>query len=273
MAVTLLQNLINPQVLSDMISYELTKKLRLTGFYKVERTLTGRAGDTITVPAWKYIGMAADVAENAEVPVRQMDTEDISYTVKKAAVDVRLTDESVLSGYGDPMGETAKQLRLSIQDKMEYDGVQQLRNINNANGLFYETSDAISYDTVVEALDLFNTEEQGETLFLMVNQGGIKTLRKDPQFYDRETAAGDAVRASGIVGSVAGCRTLISNRLNNGEAFILTPNCLTAFMKRDINLETEREMSNRRTKIGTDCHYVIAIEDFQKIVAIRFGAS
>jgi len=42
-------------------------------------------------------------------------------------------------------------------------------------------------------------------------------------------------------------------------------------MKRDIMVEREREMSYKRTKIGSDAHYVIAIEDYDKIVAIRWG--
>ena len=270
--VTLLNNLINPQVMADMISYELEQKLRATQFFKVDRTLTGRAGDTITVPAWKYIGMAEDVAENAEVPRREMETEDISYTVKKAAIEVALTDEAVLSGYGDPMGETTRQLRLSIQEKMDYDAIQLLKGINATNGLFHTAIAPISYDTIVEALDLLKLEEQGTNLFLMVNHTNIKNIRKDERFVDRQTAAGDAVLLNGTVGSIAGCSVLISNRLDDDEAYILTPECLTAFMKREITVETEREMSFKRTKIGSDAHYVIAIEDYDKIVKISLTA-
>jgi len=270
MSVTMLENLINPQVMADMISAELENKLRVTQFYKVDRTLTGRAGDTITIPAWKYIGMAEDVGENQRVPTREMQTEDISYTVKKAAIEVTLTDESVLSGYGDPVGETTRQLRMSIQEKMEDDGVTLLGGITPVNGLVYEATAPIGYKVVVEALDLFKLEEQGTTLFLLVNQTKIKELRLDPKFIERETAMGDNLLSSGVVGRIAGCSVVISNRLADDEAYILTPQCLTAFMKRDIMVEREREMSYKRTKIGSDAHFVIAIEDYDKIVAIRF---
>lgn len=268
---TLLENLINPQVMADMISYELEEKLRVTGFYKIERTLVGRAGDTITVPSWKYIGMAEIVPENAQVPSRKMNTEDISYTVKKAALEVTLTDEAVLSGHGDPVGETTKQLRLSLQERMEYDGLLQLRGITPGNGLVHTATEDISYNVIVEALDLLKMEEQGENLFLLVNQHNIKKIRKDPRFADRMTAGGDKVFFIGVVGIIAGVQVVISNRLEDNEAYILTPESLTAFMKRDIAVETEREMSFKRTKIGADVHYVIAIEDYDKLVAIRWA--
>ena len=268
MPTTMLANLVNPEVMADMLSYQLEKALKLTGFYRIDRTLTGRAGDTITVPAWKYIGMAEDVAENAQVPSRVMDVEDQKYTVKKAALEVPLTDEAVLSGYGDPVGETTKQLRMAIQEKMEEDGLTQIRGITAVSGHVYSATDPLDYDGVVDAIDLLDLEEQGTNLALLVNKTVVKNIRKDTRFADRATSGGDSVFFKGTVGSIAGCNVIISNRLEDDEAYILTPNALTIFMKRDINVETEREMSFKRTKIGSDAHYVVAIEDFDKIVKI-----
>jgi N4-gp56 family major capsid protein len=274
MAVTLLENLINPQVMADMISAELENKLRATNFYKIDRTLTGRAGDTITVPTWLYIGEAADLAENQQGEVTEMHTKDISYTVKKAVKNVRLTDEAVLSGYGDPVGEATRQLRMSIQDKMDSDGVTLLKGITVTNGRVLPlTSSAITYEDIVDALDLMEQfrEEQGITAYLMANHTTVKTIRKSPQFIELPSPLRDSVITTGVVGSIAGCSIIISNKLSESEAYILTPQCFTAFMKRDINVETEREMLFKRTLIGSDCHYVIAIEDYDKLVAIRWA--
>lgn len=269
---TLLAKLINPEVMGDMVSYELEKKLRLTGFTRVDRTLVGRAGDTITIPSWKYIGAAEIVPEDTQVPSRQMNTEDISYTVKKAALEVTLTDEAVLSGYSDPVGETTKQLRLAIQERIEMDGTALLESITEENGHVYTSTENIGYLPIVGAIDLFNAEEQGEELFILMNSKNVTQIRKDPKFYERATATGDRVFVTGAIGSIAGVQVVISNRVRDTDAYILTRDALTLFLKRDINLETEREMSFKRTKIGSDAHYVVAIEDFDKIVAMRVKA-
>lgn len=47
---TYLRNLVNPQVISDMISATLPKKIKFSPIAKIDNTLEGRAGNTITVP-------------------------------------------------------------------------------------------------------------------------------------------------------------------------------------------------------------------------------
>jgi N4-gp56 family major capsid protein len=275
---TLLANLINPQVMADMIAAELENKLRVTGFYKVNNTLVGRAGDTITVPTWLYIGEADDLPENEQGNITEMQTKDVSYSVKKAVKNVSLTDEAVLSGYGDPVGEATRQLRMSIQDKMDSDGISLLEGITIAIGHVYTVTAMglsgmpvlLEYEDIIDALNLMpkDNEEQGINATLLVSSNTAKVIRKNPRFIERQTTMGDNILTSGSVGSLAGCSILISNKLTDTRSFILTPQCLTAFMKRDVNVEEERQMLFKRTLIGADCHYVIAIEDYDKIVAI-----
>lgn len=118
MSMTTLSNIINPQVMADMISAELPNALQVSKLYKVDRTLTGKAGNTITVPQWAYIGSADDLAEGVEGTVTQMTATDKDYTVKKAVKNVELTDEALLSGYGDPKGEAVRQLKLAMLTRL-----------------------------------------------------------------------------------------------------------------------------------------------------------
>ncbi len=49
---TKLTNLVNPQVMADMISAELPAKIKVAPLAKIDNTLVGRAGNTITVPSF-----------------------------------------------------------------------------------------------------------------------------------------------------------------------------------------------------------------------------
>lgn len=272
---TKLNNLINPEVMADMISAELPNALQVSKIYKVDRTLTGKAGNTITVPQWAYIGAADDLAEGVEGTVTQMNATDKEYTVKKAVKNVELTDEAVLSGYGDPKGEAVKQIRLAIADKIDNDGIELLKNIDSDTaGSQISNASKLDYSAVAEAVDMFGDEEQGGDKVLLVNRAGIKELRNDTRFIDKYTDTGVQVMASGVVGRVAGCEVVISNKLDGvGKAFVLKPNAITAFIKRDVNVETDRDVLAKKTLISADEHYTCAIEDMSKIVVIDIAGA
>ena len=73
---TKLADLIDPEVMADMISAKIPDKIRVAPFAKVDDTLAGVPGDTITVPSYGYIGDAEDVAEGVDVDIDKMSTKD-----------------------------------------------------------------------------------------------------------------------------------------------------------------------------------------------------
>lgn len=268
MATTMLNNIINPEVMADMISAELPNALQVTSIYKVDRTLSGKAGNTITVPQWAYIGAAEDVAEGAESTVATMTATDKEYTVKKAVKNVEVTDEAVLSGYGDPKGEAAKQLRMAIADKVDNDGMSLLAGIKKTDtGAQISAATKLDYFAVADAVDLFNDENQNGDKILLVNRAGVKALRKN---IIGSSNAGVADMANSDVNMVAGCRVVISNKITGtNRAYVLKPGAITAFIKRDVAVETDRDVTHKKTLISADEHYTCAIEDMSKIVVIE----
>lgn len=84
MAVTKLNNIINPEVMGDMIEAKITAMAKFTPYAKIDTALMGVPGDTKTVPSWNYIGDAEDVAEGAEVDLTSMSATSTTFEVKKA---------------------------------------------------------------------------------------------------------------------------------------------------------------------------------------------
>ena len=264
---TFLIDLINPQVMATMISAELPKKLRARGYMRVDPTLTGRAGDTITIPRYKYIGEATDLAEGAEGTPVKLETEDVDYTVKKAAKFVTLTDEAVLSGYGDPVGEATRQLRMSIEDKIDSDGLSVLGTLSAERTI--PGTGTLDFDLICEAVDLMDNDEPGEAMTLLVSSKGLSELRKDSRFNDGGALA-DQLTQTGVVGLIAGCRVVNWKKLADNTAFVLKNEALTVFVKRNVTIESARNIMNKTSTISADEHYLVAVEDESKIVKLTF---
>lgn len=273
MATTTLSQLVNPEVMADAISAELPAKLATLGYIKVDTTLEGKAGNTITVPRFNYIGSAADLAENTEGSVDVLSAKEVDYQIKKAVKNVELTDESVLSGYGDPVGEVQTQLKNSISDKIDNDVISLLKTDADCPNID-ESSSALTVSNLVKAVNDFEGENKGQEKYLLVSPEGLQNLMDDPNLTKSDTLT-QGVMVEGAVAKIAGCYVVPSNKLYYGgatgvtrNAYILTKEAVTAFLKRNVNLETERNVLYKKTLFSVDEHYAVAIEDMNKVRSI-----
>ena len=121
MAVSKLTNMINPEVLGAFLETKLVHAIKLSPLAVVGTELQGRAGNTLTLPTWQYIGDAADLEEGAEDTPVALEAQSREITIKKASKSVEITDEALLSGYGNPAEEIASQLLTAIASKVEAD--------------------------------------------------------------------------------------------------------------------------------------------------------
>lgn len=280
MALTKLEQLVDPEVMAPMISAKLEKAIKVTPFAKIDTTLQGRAGDTITVPKFQYIGDAEDLAEGVKAGTVQLTTTTAEYKVKKAVKQVQLTDEAVLSGYGNPVGETNNQLGLAIASKIDQDAMDALQSATVA----YTGTGKISYNGIVDAIDLFQEEDNVEKV-MFVHPSQVSELRKDENFISREKY-GNQVMINGEIGMVANARIVPSKRVPLAEGVYSCPivelrgeeqtgddtSAITIYMKRGVNIETERHLEDYTTLIGVDEHYVAALTDESKVVLAKFKA-
>lgn len=267
MTLTKLQHMINPQVMADMISAELPAKLRFSAIAEVDTTLVGRPGDTITIPAYNYIGDAEDVAEGVAMGTSVLTTTSGQVTIKKAGKAVELTDESILSGYGDPAGEAQKQLLMAIANKVDNDSLEIL---DGAQLELDKSDDVIKPDSISDAIDLFE-EEDDEARVLYVSPKQVGTLRKSEDFI-RASDLGDKVLVKGAIGEIYGCQVVASRKITEKEGkytnIIAKPGALGVYLKRAVELESDRDILKKTTVLSSDQHYGVAIKDSSRVVKL-----
>lgn len=278
---TKITDLIDPEVMADMISGKVPNKIRITPFAKVDTTLQGVPGDTITVPSYSYIGDAEDVAEGEEVTISKMQTSTKKATIKKAMKGVALTDEAVLSGYGNPVGEANNQLALSIASKVDNDAMEALLTATLTHD---GSASKISYTGIVDAIDKFEEEINTEKV-MFIHPKQFTVLRKDNNFISADKYPGNVIM-SGEIGKIANTHIISSKKVpldDTGENYICpivkleqdneTEDELTAitvYLKRDVNVEVDRISKKRTTEITADEFYTVALTNESKVVLAKF---
>lgn len=284
---TKLSDLINPQVMADMISAKIANKIVVAPFAKIDTTLVGIPGNTVTVPQYAYIGDAADIAEGVAAETVKLTASTTTVTVKKAMKAVELTDEAVLSGYGNPVGETNNQLAKSIASKVDNDAMTALQGAQ----LTYDGSAAaIKYSGIVDAIDLFEEEVNSEKV-IFVHPKQVTQLRKDSDFISADKYKAGVI-LTGEIGMIANCRVVPSKKvpvvkvgetgsqidcyacpivkLNNETETEDDAAAITIYLKRDTNVETDRVSLARKTDISVDKHYAVALSNTSKVVLAKF---
>ena len=337
MAQTKLANLVDPQVMADMVSAKLPKKIKFAPIARIDNTLVGRPGSTIIVPKYAYIGDAEDVAEGVAMGTTVLTTTTTEAKVKKAGKAVEITDEAALSGYGDPIGTAINQLAMSVAAKVDNDSYEALCGAK----LVYDGTDAnISYSAVVAANSKFDDESDASlTKILFISPEQEATLLNDDDFKSNDKYPLNVIM-NGTIGSIAGAQvvkskkvklikytkadsgtitivvdetsedsthihldTALAHTLNEKLAVGDTVNAvsaeywacpivivsaedpnedpdadgvseeesaLTIYMKRAVEIESDRDILAKTTVISADEHYTAVLSNESKVVLAKF---
>lgn len=274
---TFLEDLVNPEVMMDMVASKLEKKIKIIPYAKLDTTLQGRSGDTVTIPRFQWDGDAQVVPEGGEIPIRALTAATQNYTVRKTGIGGTLTDEAIQSGHGDPVGEMTTVIARSIASRCDDDAMAELLKANTV----YAAGSAIGYDPIVDAIDCFQEEENSQKVIL-VHPRQVTVLRKDADFISADKYP-QGVTVTGEIGKVANAAVVPSKKVKEFAGYYWTPilkttvdaqsedesPALTYFLKKGTNIEVERKSRTRSTEFTGDQHYVVALTNDSRVVLLK----
>ena len=255
---TKLSNLINPQVIGAYLDVKLVDKIKLSPLVEMDRTLEGRPGDTLSLPAWAYIGDAKDLAEGAALTFESISESMVNVKVKKVAKGISITDEAVLSGHGNPVEQIGQQLLTAVASKIEADLYAAVAAATTQKVV----AATFTKETIVDMRAKFG-EDQEEEMYLFVNPAEYAILCKDKDFVQIQQGA--AV-ISGTIGRLFGVNIVVANRVTAGEPFLMKAGALALIMKRNVMVEMDRDITTFSTKFAVSDHYVPYVKYADRIV-------
>ena len=279
MTQTKIAQLVNPEVMADMVSAKLPKMIKFTPLAYVERELVGQPGNTLTVPKWEYSGDAKDIEEGVAIEPDQLTTKKSTMTIKKAGKGIELTDEAVLSGLGDPIGQATHQIALAIANKVDNDLVEEAKKATQFVAEAPTTGAALD-----KALAVFADEEDARYVALINPEDAIALRADTVKEWVRGSEIGADIVISGTFGETHGVQIVRSKKVEKGKGFLVKVSAVEtdtddvakygAFvinLKRDVAIETDRDILKKTTVITGDEHYGVYLYDPTKVV--KFGGA
>lgn len=234
----------------------LTTAVNTRNLMTVDASLAAEAGMTKTINVYTYSGEAEELGigegNTNRGSIAYVGTD---YTVKMVQQAFDYQDEDFMKDNTivDSMLKGANQVMVN---KMTADFITE---VNKAT---LSVPGSLSYDTIVDAIAKLNVEDESG-IFVIVNPEGKATLRKDADYV---AARMGEVVYNGQVGTIAGIPVIVSKAVE--APVVMTKEAIKLFMKKDVEVEQERDADTRTNSVYLRSAYICALVDATQICKI-----
>ena len=252
-------------VLQDKLTEALNTGISISNYMTIDTSLTETAGMQKVIHVYSSTGNVADVTEgNGNTSAITMSYTAKPYTVATTQGMFKYTDEDEMA---DPflvdggITDLGKKLSNSLVSKAiaEFEKATLVQT--------YAKGGTITFDNIVDAIAKLNKENDEEAgLFMLVNPAMKASLRK---------ALGDDLKYSesfartGYIGTVCGVPVITSKAVVAGHAYIASKAAVTCFVKKDSEIETDRDINTRTNTVIGRFVNVVALTDANEVVLLK----
>ena len=233
--------------------------LNVRNYMTVDASLTETAGMTKTINVYTYTGTAEELEKGAKNSNRgSISYVGTDYKVKRVQQvfdyfdDDFMTDNTIV----DNMLKGANQVMIN---KMGEDFIGECAKAS----LSHAAGGALGYEAIVDAIAKLNLEDESN-VFVVIPNAWKADLRKDE---DYKAARMGEVVYSGQVGTICGIPVIATKALDD-VAFVMTKEAVKLFMKKDVEVEQDRDKEAKSNTVILSTYYICALADATKICKI-----
>ena len=243
----------------------LTTSVNTRNLMTVDNSLAQNVGMTKTINVYTYTGEAEELAAgvgNTASKRGSISYVGTDYTVKMVQQAFDYLDEDFMKDNTivDNMLKGANQVMVN---KMTSDFITEAKKATL--GVTFAT--AIGYDVIVDAISALNVEDESG-IFIVIPNAWKAALRKD---VDYKSARMGEVIYNGQVGTICGIPVIATKALTT-EAFVMTKEAIKLFMKKDVEVEQDRDADKRKNSVYLRTAYIVAMVDATKICKVSKSA-
>lgn len=237
----------------------LTTTLNTRSLMTVDNSLTAEPGMIKTINVYTYTGTAeevgAGVGNTNRGSIAYVGTD---YTVKMVQQAFDYFDEDFMKDNTivDNMLKGANQVMVN---KMTADFFTECAKAT----LTSTFATAFGYEAVVDAISTLNLEDESQ-IFVVIPNAWKAQLRKDADYKSAELGS---IIYNGQIGTVCGIPVIATKALTD-TAYVMTAEAVKLFMKKDVEVEQDRDADKRKNSVYLRTAYVCALTDTTKICKV-----
>ena len=241
----------------------LTTAVNTKNLMTIDNSLTQEAGMIKTINVYTYSGEAEELtAGNGNTASKRgsITYTGTDYTVKMVQQAFDYYDEDFMKDNTivDNMLKGANQVMVN---KMTADFMTECAKATLSQT--FTKGSSISYDTIVDAISKLNLEDESN-VFIVLPNAWKAALRKDNDYI---SARMGEVVYTGQVGTICGIPVIATKALTTA-AYVMTKEAVKLFMKKDVEVEQDRDADKRKNSVYLRTAYVCALVDSTKIAKI-----
>ena len=237
----------------------LTTKVNTRSLMSIDNELAQNAGMTKTVNVYTYSGTAEEVAAGQGNSKRgSISYEGKDYTVKLVQQAFDYQDEDFMKD-NTIVDNGLKGATQVMTNKMTADFIAEC-----AKATVEHTFTTFGYEAIVDGIAKLNLEDES-ALFVVIPTSWKAELRKDE---DYKSARMGEVVYNGQVGTICGIPVIATNALTD-EAYVMSAEAIKLFMKKDVEVEQDRDADTRTNSIYLRAAYLVALVDATKICKLH----
>lgn len=234
------------------------------------------AGKTVQVPKYPAVA-AANLTEGTDMSATEVSTSSITIDVGEVGAQVVLTDMAAF-GAGNPAQELGTVLGNAIATKMDKDLIALFDGFSTSLGA---AAQEITVADIFKAAATLRANKVRGPIAAVVHpyhayqlKANLTNTFANPNGGDAQNAA----MANGFVGSIAGVDIYESANItidanDDAKGAVFAPEALAIAMKRDFNIEVERNASLRAFELNATAVYGVGELDDSYGVEMFFDAA
>lgn len=253
MAHTIFEN----KVIEAKATELLTTSVNARNLMTVDNSLAEAEGMTKVINVYSYTGSVEKLADGAKNSTRgALAFTGKEYKVQRAQHTFDYTDSQYMTD-NNVLDMSLKFANDELTNEMTKDFYTECAKCTKA------ITGGIGYTTIVDAISEVGLENEAG-IFVVIPNAWKAEIRKDEDY--KNARMGEVVYG-GQVGTIAGIPVIATNALTD-VAYVMTKEAVKLFMKKDVEVEQDRDVETKTNTVVLSSYYICALVDDNKICKI-----